>query len=172
MEEATEKPEGAASAGQEPSQGASQGQQTGAAGETQALIDELTVLGERFVEMLRLAWNSEQRKEIEGGLRTGLNALATNLEDGFRKVSENPQTKEVIDKAENVAESVGEKVRASKVTQELAEGLRKGLAALSEQMERWTEELRKHEAGEAAPPADQSEASSDDAQDIPIDKKA
>jgi hypothetical protein len=101
-----------------------------------------------------------------------LNALATNLEEGFRKVSESPQTKEVVGKAENVAESVGEKVRASKVTQELAEGLRKGLAALSEQMERWSAELKKQEAGEAAKPAEPAEAPSEAAQDIPIDKQA
>jgi hypothetical protein len=171
MEETTQKPEGAAPGEQGPAEGAGQAQ-TAAGGESQALIDELTVLGERFVELLRVAWNSEQRKEIEGSLRTGLNALATNLEEGFRKVSESPQTKEVVGKAENVAESVGEKVRASKVTQELAEGLRKGLAALSEQMERWSAELKKQEAGEAAKPAEPAEAPSEAAQDIPIDKQA
>ena len=36
------------------------------------LIDELTTLGYKFVEVVEVAWNSEQRKKIEEDLRSGL----------------------------------------------------------------------------------------------------
>ncbi len=62
---------------------------------TGELFEELTILGNRFVEVVQTAWNSDERKRMEADLKKGLNVLAENLEEGFQKVSENQQAKEV-----------------------------------------------------------------------------
>src|SRR5215203_3400642 len=92
------------------------------------LIDELTNLGQRFVEVVEVAWNSEQRKKIEEDLRTGLVTVASSLEDGFKRVSSTKEAQEAV----NAAEDVAEKVRTSKFAGELSGALAEGLRSLSE----------------------------------------
>src|SRR5687768_2080254 len=70
----------------------------------------LNRLSSRFVEVRKVAWNGEQRRQLEQDLKTGLNSLATNLEDRFKKVSETQHAKELVNRAEDVASTVGEKV--------------------------------------------------------------
>ena len=125
---------------------------------------ELNRLSSSFVEVVRVAWNSEQRRQLEQDLKTGLNSLATNLEDGFKKVSETQQAKEFVNRAEDVASTVGEKVRQSDVARDLGEGLLQGLRSLGEQMEKLAEDLKSKDKDGTTPGADQP-------QDIPIDKK-
>ncbi|MCB0131661.1 MAG: hypothetical protein KDD78_12465 [Caldilineaceae bacterium] len=133
---------------------------------TDELFEELGVLGNRFVDVVQSAWNSEERKKIETDLKHGLTEVAKGLEDGFRKVSESEQTKDILEKADDVAGNVGDKVRDNKVVNDLAEGLMVGLRALAGKMEEWSAELNEKRAAEA----DKSAAASTDSQDIPIDQ--
>ncbi|GIV77489.1 hypothetical protein FKZ61_019395 [Litorilinea aerophila] len=130
----------------------------------QELIQELDRLGHKVAEVVEIAWNSEQRKHIQEDLRRGLSALVANLEQGLQEVSQKPQTREILEKAEDVAESVGEKVRSSKVAQELAAGLVQGLRALSERMDRLAAELQEKQ------PTSQGDAETGE-QEIPIDRE-
>jgi len=129
---------------------------------------EIQRLSASFIEVMRVAWQSDQRKQLEQDLKTGLNSVATNLEDGFKKVSESEQAKEFLDRAEDVAESVTEKVRRSEVAQDLGEGLLKGLRSLGEQIDHLAKDLKRKEQGGA--PGATSQGGSDQAQNIPIDK--
>src|SRR6476659_1258467 len=61
----------------------------------QELIDEFTNLGQKFVEAIEVAWNSDQRKKIEVDIRDGLVSLASALEDGFKRVSSTKEAQEV-----------------------------------------------------------------------------
>jgi hypothetical protein len=131
----------------------------------QQLREELTSLGQSFVEVVRVAWNSEQRRRLEQDLKTGLNSVAANLEDGFKKVSEDPRSKEFVEQAEDVAESVGEKVRKSEVAQEIGAGLLKGLRALGAQLDKLTTELQAKDVPGGSNP------SAKPPQDIPISKQ-
>lgn len=124
------------------------------------LIDELTRLGQKFVEVVEVAWNSEQRKQIEEDLRTGLVSVANSLEDGFKRVSASKEAQEAV----NAAEDVAEKVRSSKIGVELTSALAQGLRALSEQMDKLSNEM-KQKSGSSSTGAS---ASQDDSQDIPI----
>jgi hypothetical protein len=126
------------------------------------LIDELTRLGQKFVEVVEVAWNSEQRKKIEEDLRTGLVSVASNLEEGFKRVSSSKEAKGAV----NAAEDVAEKVRTSKIATELTEALAEGLRTLSDQMDKLSEEM-KQKSSRA-----KSAASSavNNTQDIPIDR--
>ena len=123
------------------------------------LIDELTRLGQKFAEVVEVAWNSEQRKQIEEDLRTGLASVANSLEDGFKRVSASKEAKEAV----NVAEDVAEKVRTSKIGVELTSVLAQGLRALSEQMDKLSNEMKQK-------PGSSTDASApgDETQDIPI----
>ncbi len=104
----------------------------------QELIDELTSLGQKFAEVVEVAWNSDDRKRLEDDLRKGLVSVAENLEVGLKKVSETKETKEILAKAEDVAT----KVRSSKVANDLADALAAGLRQLSESLDKWADEMR------------------------------
>ena len=124
------------------------------------LIDELTRLGQKFVDVVEVAWNSEQRKKIEDDLRTGLVSVANTLEDGFKRVSSTKEAQEAV----NAAEDVAEKVRTSKIASELSDALAQGLRALSDQMDKLSNEMKKSNT-----PGTQSTSNTpNDTQDIPI----
>ena len=124
----------------------------------QELVDELTKLGQRFIDVVEVAWNSEERKRAQEDLRTGLVSLAHSLEDGVKRVSSTKEAQNLVDAAEDVAE----KVRTSKVAAEVSSALTQGLRALSEQLEKLAQEMQqKKAAGDGTPPAEGS-------QDIPI----
>lgn len=125
------------------------------------LIDELTRLGQKFVDVVEVAWNSEQRKKIEEDLRTGLVTVASSLEDGFKRVSSTKEAQEAV----NAAEEVAEKVRTSKIASELSEALAQGLRALSDQMDKLSSELKKSSASGAQ---STSKPAANETQDIPI----
>jgi hypothetical protein len=142
-------------AGEQPGPGAS-------AASGQELIDELTRLGHKFAEVIEVAWNSEQRKKAEHDLRVGLESVATSLEDGFKRVGSTKEAKEFV----NAAEDVADKVRTSKIATELSGALAEGLRALSEQMDKMASEMKKRNAAESTPAADETDTSSD----IPISR--
>ena len=123
------------------------------------LIDELTRLGQKFAEVVEVAWNSEQRKQIEEDLRTGLATVANSLEDSFKRVSASKEAKEAV----NAAEDVAEKVRSSKIGVELTSVLAQGLRALSEQMDKLSNDMKQKSGTSTTTNAPQ-----DDSQDIPI----
>ncbi len=85
-------------------------------------------------------------------------------------MGKNEQVHEFLDKAEDVAESVGEKVRDAKVTGEIKDGLLKGLAALTEQLQKVSKDVAARQPSEPQPTAQASEAppADDEGQDIPI----
>jgi hypothetical protein len=128
------------------------------------IIDELTNLGQKFVEVVEVAWNSEQRKKIEEDLRTGLVSVASSLEDGFKQLSETKEAKEVA----NAAEDVADKVRSSKIASELSSVLAQGLRTLSEQMDKLAAELKQKSSTTAS---STTTSTTKDTQDIPISRE-
>ena len=137
---------------------------------TDELFEELTILGSRFVDVIQSAWNSDERKQIQDDLKEGISSVATSLESGFQKVVENEQAKEVIDKADGVADSVGSKLRSSQAVSDLGESLVKGLSMLTAKLETWSQEINAREAGSSAETPSDEPSTDSQAQDIPIDK--
>lgn len=131
----------------------------------QDLSEELNRLSKSFVEVVQVAWESDQRRQLERDLKTGLNSLSEALEQRFKQVSDSEQAKELVEKAEGVAEAVSDKVRKNEVAQELGEGLLKGLRLLANQLDKLATDLQskssQHSAGQTPP---------DHSQDIPIDQ--
>ena len=137
---------------------------------TDDLFEELTILGGRFVEVVQSAWNSEERKQIQNDLKEGLSSVAESLEEGFQKVIENEQAKEVIDKADDVADSVGDKLRSSQAVNDLGESLIRGLGILAGKLETWTKEMESRQTSQDNDTTSAGSPTGDDPQDIPIDK--
>ena len=126
------------------------------------LIDELTRLGQKFVEVVEVAWNSDQRRKIEEDLRTGLVSVANSLEDGFKRVSASKEAQEAV----KAAEDVSEKVRKSKIAAEMSDALAEGLRSLSEQMDKLSNEMKQKSSSTSS--RSTGTGQSTDTQDIPI----
>jgi len=134
------------------------------------LVNELGRLGRKLIEVLETAWNSDQRRQIEQDLRSGLGNVADSLEAGLKDFSEQERTKEFIGKAETMADNVGEKVRTSDAANELAKGLATGLHALADQLDRLAGEMRDAQARKAADRT-ASPGETEQGQDIPISRE-
>ncbi len=129
----------------------------------EALRSELNRLGKSFVDVVKVAWESEERRQLEADLKRGLRTLAESLEENFKQAGESQQAQELRAKAEDAAETVTDRVRKSEVAQELGEGLLKGLNALSIQLEKLTTEIQARSKPAAS-------SSSESEQEIPIDQ--
>jgi len=137
---------------------------------TQELMDELNRLGSKFAEVVQTAWESEERKRLEQDVKAGVVSLMTGLERGLRKLSETDQAKEILHKAEDVADSLGERIRTSPASHELASGLAKGLRIVAEQIDKLAGELQRKSAESAQSTPKPPSATPSDSQDIPITK--
>ena len=98
----------------------------------QELIDELTQLADKFAKVVKTAWNSEQRKQVENDVRSGLSTMAASLEDGFKQVASSNEAKDLQTKATEV----GEKVTSTKFFADLTGALTTGLRTLSDQLDK------------------------------------
>lgn len=138
---------------------------------TQELMDDLNRLGMKFAEVVQTAWESDERKRLEKDVKAGVVSLVNGLERGLRKVSESEPAKEFLNKAEDAAETLGERIRTSPTSHEMAGNLAKGLRILAEQIDKLAEELQRKSASSAssATPTPPS-ATTGDSQDIPITK--
>jgi uncharacterized phage infection (PIP) family protein YhgE len=130
----------------------------------QELLDELTQLADKFATVVRSAWNSEQRKQVEADVRAGLSTMAVSIEDGLKQVASSNEAKDLQTKATEV----GEKVTSTKFFAELTGALTTGLRTLSDQLDKVSEDLQaKNAATGAMPPPPAAE----DVKDIPISKE-
>lgn len=139
---------------------------------TQELMDELNRLGVKFAEVVQAAWESDERKRLEKDVKAGVVSLVNGLEHGLRRVGESDQAKEILNKAEDVAESIGERIRSSPASHDLASNLAKGLRVLAEQIDKLAVELQRKSADTATQSTPQSptDTATDDTQNIPITK--
>lgn len=134
----------------------------------QELLDELTQLADKFATVVKSAWNSEQRKQVEHDVRSGLTTMAASLEDGFRQVATSNEAKDLQTKATEV----GEKVTSSKFFADLSSALTTGLRGLSDQLDKVASDLQtKNAQTGATPPPATPETGASDAKDIPISKE-
>lgn len=148
---------------------ADQGTQAGAqAG--QELLDELTQLADKFATVVKTAWNSEQRKQIETDVRAGLSTMAASIEDGFKQVASSNEAKDLQSKAVEV----GGKVSSSKFFADLTSALTTGLRTLSDQLDKVSADIqtKNAQAGASKPGAGTTPAGDADApKDIPINRE-
>jgi hypothetical protein len=153
-------------------QGSQPGAQAGQAQLGQELLDELTQLADKFAAVVKTAWNSEQRKQIETDVRSGLSTMATSIEDGFKQVASTNEAKDLQTKATEVSE----KVSSSKFFADMTSALTVGLRGLSDQLDKVAADIqtKNAQAGQptgAKPATPPSGGDSEAAKDIPISKE-
>lgn len=138
----------------------------------QELLDELTDLADKFATVVRTAWNSEQKKQVEADVRTGLSTLAVSIEEGFKQVTTSTEAKDLQVKATEVSE----KVTSSKFFADLTGALTTGLRTLSDSLDKVSKDLQAKNAGApgttpgGAPPSSDANPGPE-TQDIPIRKE-
>lgn len=157
--------QGSAPSGNNPGAGKPEGSPAG-----QEIVDELSILADKFVSTVRLAWNSDQRKQIQNDLKSGLDQIAQSLEQGFDQVATSNEAKDLHTKAQEV----GDKVTSSKVFADITGALTSGLRSLSDSLDKLSKDMQAKNAaggqtGNATnpPPPPGGEP---DSKDIPIDK--
>lgn len=127
---------------------------------TEELSAEINRLAEAFSRAVRAAWQSDQRKQLETDLNRGLRSLVDNVEETLVKFNRSEQGQELREQAERVVV----KVRSSKVTEDLRQGLTKGLSVVAAELQELAERMEKDEAAQAKGTA----TAAGDAQDIPV----
>jgi uncharacterized phage infection (PIP) family protein YhgE len=173
---------GPAAAAHETAPGAASGQgtQAGQPQPGQELLDELTQLADKFASVVKTAWNSEQRKQIETDVRTGLTTMTASIEDGFKQVAASNEAKDLQTKAVEVSE----KVSSSKFFADMTSALTTGLRTLSDQLDKVAADIQTKNAqtGAGTPPSGStgsagaagstgSAGANEAAKDIPISKE-
>jgi hypothetical protein len=127
------------------------------------ILEELNRLGSAVVRATKAALNSEQVRRIEQDLSQGLSKLVDNIDVSLVRLRESETTQEIKERAETVVE----KVKVAKVTDELKAGLTKGLHTVAEEMQKLADELEKKQKTET--PAEPTAAETSESQDIPVE---
>jgi chaperonin cofactor prefoldin len=155
-------------------EGASAGQDAGK-DSVQQMMGELSNLVNRFGEVLQAAWQSDDRKRVEGELRTGLNSLAESVDKAVQDIKASDETKDIQHKVGDL----GEKVAKSSIVQDIAGIFASAAKAVSEQMAKVATDIEARAAADkaargAAPEAPADSASAGDegpeSKDIPVGK--
>ena len=114
----------------------------------ESIMSELTTLGKNLGAAVRAVLDSPQRYEIEEEVRTGFQSIVTEINDTIAKARTADVSKEMAEQTSKAVETV----QTSVFTEELRQGVIKGLRTLNEEL---NEALTKLEASQqkAAPSA-------------------
>ncbi len=119
------------------------------------IADELDKMGKLVAQAVRSAWESEERKKLEGEIVEGLRKFSDQVSTTAKKASESDAAKQIKVQAEKVAAEVKEK----DVAEEIRKGLINGLEVVNLELGRLVERLeaKKTPAESAAAPETPSE---------------
>jgi uncharacterized protein YukE len=126
------------------------------------LSAEVTHLAETFARAVRAAWQSDQRKQLESDLSRGLRRLVDNVEEALVKFNRSEQGQDLREQAERVVE----KVRSSKVTEDLRDGLTKGLGSVAAELQEFADRMEERSSTQGKPGPG---TATGEAQDIPVE---
>ncbi|MBI3943643.1 MAG: hypothetical protein HY326_11575 [Chloroflexi bacterium] len=118
--------QGQASAEQE-----AQANATPGGSQTESVTDELQRLGKQLEQVIRQALQTEQVKQLQTELSSGLKELAKQVDQAIATASDSPQVKDL----ENQAKTVVEKAKSGELTDSLEAGLVSGLKQLNNTLE-------------------------------------
>jgi len=115
-----------------------------------AIADELKRLGKQLHATAKAAWESEERRQLEAEIVSGLNALASEIERTLREFRVGPEG-EVL---EARAREVKEKAESGELGTEVRRGFLQALRQINAELERvqssWTPvEKTEEEKGES-----------------------
>jgi hypothetical protein len=112
------------------------------------VAEEFTRLGKQFMEVIRTAWESDDRRRIQADVVTGIQKFGDEITEALQKAADSETGKQFAAKGERVMADVKE----SGVAEDVREGLLKGLDALSVELGKLSASLESRAA--KAPPAE------------------
>lgn len=101
------------------------------------LVVEFQTLGRTFAEAFETAWNSEERKRVEEEVRAGVQSFASEVDKVIREAKESPTGERMMNEATEVAG----KVESSDFGRRALEGISQGLAWMSVEMGKLSEQF-------------------------------
>ena len=110
-----------------------------------SVSDEINKLGKQFSEVIRAAWESEDRKRVQGEIIEGLQRFGDEVTQALQKVAESDTGKQVTTQTEKVISDVKE----SGVADDVRKGLLQGLDALNRELTKLSERLEKEAEAKA-----------------------
>lgn len=99
---------------------------------------ELRALGANLKEILRTAWESEDRKRIQGEVEVGLQEMAAALKGAADEFAKSPAGQQLQADAKDLHERVRSGEVGSRARQELLSALRKVNAELEKTASSWS----------------------------------
>jgi hypothetical protein len=107
-----------------------------------SVSDELSKLGKQFSDVIRTAWESDDRKKIQDEIIEGLQKFGDEVTEALQKAAESEPGKQVASQAEKVIADVKE----SNVAEDVRKGLLQGMDALNRELGKLSEKLEKQPA--------------------------
>ncbi|MSP13342.1 MAG: hypothetical protein EXR62_10355 [Chloroflexi bacterium] len=99
--------------------------------QTEHVADELQRLGKQLEQVIRQALQTEQVRQLQNELSSGLKELVNQVDQAIATASENPQVKDL----EHQAKTVVEKAKSGDLIDSLEAGLVSGLKQLNNTLE-------------------------------------
>ncbi len=101
------------------------------------IADELARLGQQLSAAAKSAWESEERKRLQGEIMNGVQRAGQEINAAVNKASEHEQVQQLRTKAVKVAEDV----QKTDVADEIRKGILVGLQAINREMGKLLERL-------------------------------
>jgi hypothetical protein len=112
--------------------------------ESPDLVAEFTALGKKFAEAMQVAWQSEERHQLQGDIKEGLDRFASEVNDAFKTVRET----EVAKKVEDGVQKAASEIKTGKVGEDVRRGMVTALRGLSDALDRMSSSFSPHEGEE------------------------
>lgn len=108
------------------------------------LTEEFRNLGKNFFRLLQSAWESPERKRMQGEIATGLTELRATLEQELSTFNESPTGKRL--KAD--VEDVRQRIRSGEAEMQMRQELISAMQALNNELKKASENLSQTQPGE------------------------
>lgn len=99
------------------------------------LASEFGELGKAIKEALGAAWNSQERHELQGEIRDGLNQLADEMESAAKRIRESDAGQDI----ETRMKQMREDVESGKVSEDMRSAVTQALRATRDAIDRMAE---------------------------------
>lgn len=102
-----------------------------------SIADELAKMGAQIAAAAKNAWESEERKKLQGEITTGVQRFGQEMTSAISKATDSDQAKEIKTRATKVAEDM----QKADVVEEVRKGILVGLEAINRELGKLLERL-------------------------------
>jgi hypothetical protein len=111
-----------------------------------SIADELAKMGAQIAAAAKSAWESEERRKLQGEITTGVQRFGQEMTSAISKATDSDQAKEIKTRATKVAEDM----QKADVVEEVRKGILVGLEAINRELGKLLERLETKPEAEQA----------------------